>query len=385
MSAEILTPTKTGERMTTSPLDAERSALAAQTEARSSAAASSAIRVSLAEPAHDADRDRYVDAHPRGTLFHLAPWRRAVVKTFGHDSRDLVAWRGPSIVGVLPLVKCRGPLGLAHLISVPYGVYGGPIGDSPEVEAALCDKAIEIAEREHVGRLELRCFADLGLDLLPSNLYATFVHELPPDPADVMKRMPKRARAEVRKSIEKHKLELSHGPWYLRDMVSLFHSSKQHLGSPGLPGKWFESLLGELGERAVVHLARRGKQPIAATMSFVHKDTFLFYYIGTTADGNREYNVTNYLCTKLQEESIERGLKRFDLGRSRVDSGAFSFKVHQGFEPTPLNYRYKLVRSKSLPSFTPSNPRTKLLRDTWTKLPPWLATRLSDRLSRYLP
>jgi FemAB-related protein (PEP-CTERM system-associated) len=315
----------------------------------------------------------------------LAPWRRAVVKTFGHEPRDLLAWRGSTIAGVLPLVKCRGPLGRAHLISVPYGVYGGPIGDSHEIETALCRAAIEIAERESVGRLELRCFADPGLDLLPSSLYATFVHDLPSDPAEVMKRMPKRARAEVRKSIEKHNLELSRGPWYLRDMVSLFHSSKQHLGSPGLPGKWFESLLGELGERAAVHLARRGKQPIAATMSFVHKDTFLFYYIGTTADGNREYNVTNYLCTKLQEESIERGLTRFDLGRSRVDTGAFSFKVHQGFQPTPLAYRYKLVCSKSLPSFTPSNPRTKLLRETWTKLPPWLATRLSDRLARYLP
>jgi len=134
-----------------------------------------------------------------------------------------------------------------------------------------------------------------------------------------------------------------------------------------------------------VHVARRGSEPVAATMSFVFRDTFLFYYIGTTAEGNREYNVTNFLCTKLQEESIERGLTKFDLGRSRVDSGAYSFKVHQGFEPSPLAYRYYLVKSRALPSFTPSNPRTKLLRDTWAKLPPWLATRLSNRLARYLP
>jgi FemAB-related protein (PEP-CTERM system-associated) len=350
-----------------------------------SGASPSGLTIRPSEPAHDAERDRYVSAHPRGTFFHLAGWRRAVVNTFGHAAHDLLAWRGTALVGVLPLVKCRGPWGGAHLISMPYAVYGGPIGDSHEIEAALCAAAVEMAEEERVGRLELRCREDLGFDLLPSDLYATFIHDLPDDPAEVMKRMPKRARAEVRKSIEKHKLELSQGPWYLRDMVGLFHASKQHLGSPGLPSAWFEALLREFGDQALVHLVRRGSTPVAATMSFVFRDTFLFYYIGTTADGNREYNATNYLCTKLQEESIERGLKRFDLGRSRVDSGAYSFKVHQGFQPTPLAYRYKLVKSQALPSFTPSNPRTKFLRDTWTKLPPWLALRLSNRLSRYLP
>jgi hypothetical protein len=242
-----------------------------------------------------------------------------------------------------------------------------------------------MAVKENVGRLELRCLEDPRLDLLPSDRYATFIQPLPSDPAEVMSRMPKRARAEVRKSIEKHGVELSEGAHYLTDLVRLFHASKQHLGSPGLPRRWFQALIDELPGQVLVHLARRGDEPIAATMSFLHNDTFIFYYIGTTADGNRSYNVTNFLCTKLQEWSVERGLKKFDLGRSRTDSGAFSFKVHQGFEPTPLAYRYKLVKSEGLPSFTPSNPRTKFLRDTWAKLPPWLTLRLSDRMARYLP
>lgn len=333
----------------------------------------------------DEARDRFVAAHARGTFFHLAGWRRAVARVFGHEARDLCAWQGDRLAGLLPLMKCRGPLGRSHLVSTPYGVYGGPIGDTHEVEVALCAAAIAMAEEERVGRLELRCLEDPGLDLAPSSLYATFIQPLPDDPSDVMKRMPKRARAEVRKSIERHHLEIGQGVWYLSDMAELFHLSKQHLGSPGLPSAWFEALCDELGDKIVVHLARRGRERVAATLSFVFKDTFSFYYIGTTAEANREYNATNWLCTKLQEWSVERGLTHFDLGRSRIDSGAFSFKVHQGFEPTPLNYRYKLVRSRGLPTFTPSNPRTKLLRDTWTRMPPWLARKLSDRLARYLP
>src|SRR5439155_7704601 len=120
-------------------------------------------------------------------------------------------------------------------------------------------------------RLELRCLADPGLpELVPSNLYATFIQPLPDDPAEVMKRMPKRARAEVRKAIEKHALVMSEGSWYLDDLVELFHSSKKHLGSPGLPKQWFQALLEELGSDVVVHVARSGTsasaKPIAATM-----------------------------------------------------------------------------------------------------------------------
>jgi FemAB-related protein (PEP-CTERM system-associated) len=343
------------------------------------------IEVRAARPADDAERDRYVLAHPRGTFFHLAGWRRAAAQAFAHEERDITAWRGSTLVGVLPLMKCARPVRGSHLVSVPYGVYGGPIGDTREIEHALCAAAIEIAERERVGRLELRCREDIGLDLPASSLYATFIHALPADAADVMKRMPKRARAEVRKAIEKHGLELECGAEHVRDVIELFHQSKQHLGSPGLPARWFQALLAEFPQHAIVHRVRRGGERVAATMSFLFRDTFLFYYIGTTAEANRAYNATNYLCTKLQEESVARGLALFDLGRSRVDSGAYDFKVHQGFEPAPLPYRFHLVTSAGLPSFTPSNPRTKLLRDAWAKLPPWLAVRLSDRLARYLP
>jgi hypothetical protein len=43
------------------------------------------------------------------------------------------------------------------------------------------------------------------------------------------------------------------------------------------------------------------------------------------------------------------------------------------------------VRRKELPSFNPSNPKTKVLRDAWARLPAWVAARLSAPLARYLP
>jgi FemAB-related protein (PEP-CTERM system-associated) len=348
------------------------------------------VNVRRFDPVHDAQRDAFVRASPRGTIFHLAGWRRAVETTFEHEPHDLIAWDGERLVGVLPLCLCRTPLGAKHLISVPYGVYGGPLGETHDVERALVEAAVALAREERAGRLELRCMEDPGfqgpgLDLVPSDLYATFVRELPGSVDDVMTHMPKRARAEVRKAIEKHGLVMTEGDWYLDDLFEMFHLSKQQLGSPGLPKAWFQALKRELGDGIVLHLARTPQMPIAATMSFVFGDTISFYYIGTIPDANRNFNATNYLVTRLQEWGVEKGLKRFDLGRSRVGSGPYEFKKHQGFEPTPLHYRYALVRSKKLPSFNPSNPKTEKLREMWSKLPTWAAKRLSTSMMRYLP
>ena len=344
------------------------------------------VRLRPSTAADDAARDRFVDAHPKGTVFHLAGWRRAVERVFRHENRDLLAFRGEELVGVLPLMRCRTPFLASHLISVPYGVYGGPIGTDRGVEHALIAEARALGRKLGVGRLELRCFDDPGVpDLAPSTLYSAFLQKVPNDPKQVMAEMPKRARAEARKAIEKHALELSEGDWYLGDLVELFGAAKQGLGSPGLPRAWFEALMEELPGRVVLHLARKGDLRLAATMSFVSNGVFSFYYIGNTPDANREYSATNFLTVRLQEWCAARGIPLFDLGRSRVDTGPYQFKKNQGFEPTPLHYRYDLVRAGDLPSFNPSNPKTARLRETWARLPPGLARRLSGRLMRYLP
>jgi FemAB-related protein (PEP-CTERM system-associated) len=332
-----------------------------------------------------AARDAFVLAHPRGNFFHLSGWERTVGKVLGHSRVDFHAWRGNELAGILPLMRCKGLLGGASLISVPYAVYGGAIGTDREVEHALVGAAAEKARAESVGRLELRCLEDPGLELAASDLYATFVRDLPAGPEEVAARMPKRARAEARKARERHGLELSEGAWFLEDLIRLFQRNKRDLGSPALPARWFRTLARELAPRVFVHLVRRGEEPLAAVMSFAFRDTLLAYYSGTARDADREYSASNFMYLALQEWAVRQGFRRFDFGRSRRDSGAFQFKVHQGFEPQPLHYRFLLVRDRALPSLHPSNPRTRLLREAWSRLPPWLAERLATSASRFLP
>ena len=342
------------------------------------------ITVRAGLPGEDARRDAYVRAHPRGTFFHLAGWRRMVESVYGHEPLDVYAWRGEQLVGVLPLMLCRGVFGGRHLVSMPYAVYGGPLVDDAEVASRLVEEGRRLTRELSASYLELRCFDDPALDLVRTDLYCTFVQELPPEPAGVLARMPKKARAEARKARDKHKLELSCGHWYLEDLQRMFLLNKRQLGSPGLPAAHFQGLVDQFERDVYVHLVRQGDKPLAAVMSFAYDKTLIAYYAGTQPGADRAYSASNFLYMALQEWAVERGFRVFDFCRSRRDSGAFEFKKHQGFEPRPLYYLYHLERGKP-PAFTPSNPRTKVLRTAWSNLPLWAARGLSNRLARFLP
>ena len=106
--------------------------------------------------AHDEARDAYVAEHEDGTLFHESVWRRVVHEVLDARSRELAAFRGDELVGVLPIMKVRRlPFGF-NWVSMPYGVYGGPLADSPEVSRALLEEAGRAARADGVKRVELR-------------------------------------------------------------------------------------------------------------------------------------------------------------------------------------------------------------------------------------
>ena len=109
------------------------------------------------------------------------------------------------------------------------------------------------------------------------------------------------------------------------------------------------------------------------------------FYIGTTPLANREYQATKFMIAKCSEWAVSEGYKSLDLGRSRRDTGAAAFKVHQGFESSPLCYQYALLSdSAEVPSFNPSNPKTTLARKVWSKMPLLACDLMTAQLGRFL-
>ena len=103
--------------------------------------------------------DEFVRAHPRGTFFHLAGWRRVIKRAFRHPTHYLIAERGDMITGVLPLTHVNSLLFGSSLISNAFAVRGGPIATDDESLRALEGEAVRLMEVLRVPVLELRDFS----------------------------------------------------------------------------------------------------------------------------------------------------------------------------------------------------------------------------------
>lgn len=343
------------------------------------------LRVREVVPGEDARWDAWVRGRPDGTFFHQSGWRKVVEETFHHQPHYLVAERGRKWEGVLPLFLTKGPFLGTNLVSIPYAVYGGLVVANDDAAAALRDHAERLGRRLRVGYVELRHDRRRLEDLPASDLYVTFRKEVSGSGEEILAAIPKRARAEVRRARDKHGLQFVEA----RDLEAFYHLfqvNKRKLGSPPLPKRWFGALLDEFGSDVVIHFARLpdGKD-IAGVMSFKMGGTLFAYYSGALHE-HYGTGVNDFTYFKIMEWCALNGVRVFDFGRSRRDTGPAHFKKNMGFAADALHYEYLLLADgASLPNFHPGNPKLSLPRRVWSAMPGFMTTRLGDRLSRYLP
>lgn len=332
----------------------------------------------------EAAHDRYVLSQEQGTFFHLTGWRDHIVQHLGHQPLYLIAEVDGVIRGTLPLFEVRSPLLGRAMISVPYAVYGGVLTDEPDVAAALLAEGCQCADRANVRYLELRQIHAQQDDLPTTDLYSTFICELPTDPEECLTMIPRKSRASTRQARDRHHMEMVQGSDLLDRFYELFVLNKRSLGSPVFSREYFRDMMDRFGDSVLLHGVIHEGNVIATTLSFVYRDMLMPYYSGSEP-GLERLGTMNFLYWKLMEDGVKRGLRLFDFGRSRSGSGAFAFKKNMGFTPTPLRYSYYLRDGAVIPSVNPSNPKYDLIKKTWQRLPLGLVRALGPRLMRYLP
>ncbi len=349
-------------------------------------ASSAVLEISTgADAAAQAAWARFVEARPDASIFQHPDWSAAVTAVFGHTPRHLLARRGGALVGVLPLMQVDSLLGGRLLVSVPYGTYGGVVGDDPAAVAALAAAARRMTDELGARVLDLRSAEPRCPDLEDVSGYLGFVRKLPERVEDVAAFLPKRARAAARHARDRDGVEVRHDPGLLRPVWELYCRSMRRIASINYPLALFEELAGRRGDRLWVSAALHGGRPVAGTISLVFRDTVLPYVLGAD-DSGRVDGAANLLYWSVMERAVAAGLRTFDYGRSRADNtGAVGFKKNQGFEPRPLGYQRYVPAGRRAPDLKPSNPRYALARRVWRRLPLGVTRVLGTWLARSLP
>ena len=339
-------------------------------------------RLTIGDATREARWDAFVMACPEATFFHRAGWQSILHRVFRHETHFLYAEVDGRIEGVLPLARVKSLLFGHSLVSLPFAVYGGAAGSSPEVVDALERSAQELAQRMGVDHLELRNTTRRHADWPLQDLYVTFRKAILPDEEANLLAIPRKQRAMVRKGIAKGlRSEVDDG---VDRFFALYASNVHRHGTPGLPKRYFEALRSQFCVDCDVQtVVGEGGQPLSSVLSFYFRDEVLPYYAGDDPMA-RELAANDFKYWELMRRACQRGLKVFDYGRSKRGSGSFAFKKNWGFEPQALHYEYCLYKRDTVPQNNPANAKYRLLIEAWRRMPIGVANWLGPIVVRNL-
>lgn len=339
-----------------------------------------AVEIDLDNTAACAAFDVAVAAHPAATPFHRTAWGRAIRDALGHQPHYLMAGEA-----VLPLIALRSRLFGSALISNAFAVRGGPLAADPRAMDALDKAAWSLAEAQGLEVLEYRGTERLHPDwTAKAETYANFARPLAADSEANLKAIPRKQRAEVRRSLTMDlTVRVASDEKALRDHFAVYSESVRNLGTPVFPARLFAEILKQYGEDADILTVYHKDVPVASVLSVYDAETVYPYYGGGTAAA-RALRANDHMYWMLMEHAVQRGRRNFDFGRSKCDTGAFAFKKNWGFEPAPLIYEYRLAPGREMPDINPNNPKYKLMTEVWSRLPLWMANRIGPLVARAL-
>jgi FemAB-related protein (PEP-CTERM system-associated) len=301
-------------------------------------------------------------------------------RAFGHRTYYLIAERGPAVAGVLPLTHVKSLIFGSSLISNAFGVHGGPIAEDSETLCKLETEAIRLMDSMAVPVLELRDFSAHRADW-PSrrDLYASFRQVLAPTVEDNLKSVPRKQRAMIRKGM-RNKLKSEIDPGVER-LYPILAESFRNLGTPIFSESYFRLLREEFSTCSDIVTITSDGRAVASVLNFYFRDEVLPFY-GGGVRAARALAANDFMYWEVMRRACERGYRNFDFGRSKVGTGPYAFKRNWGFQPTPIEYQFRLSPGTSMPDLNPLNPRFRMFIAVWKRLPLAFTTRLGPSIVR---
>lgn len=328
----------------------------------------------------------FVHDHPEGTPFHLPAWSVAVARGCRQRSHYLVAEGAKGdLAGVMPLTEIRSPLFGNALVSAGFGVGGGILAHDPRIVSQMAAVAWELAAERKCPVMEVRGGPLPGPEWQVDDArYLGFVRDLAEDDEAQLAAIPRKQRAEVRKSLE-NGLEIAIGcnPADIAAHYAVYAESVRNLGTPVFPRSLFSEVLREFGKSADVLVVRHGGVAVSSVLSLYWKGTVYPYWGGGIAAA-RALRANDRMYFELMRHARTRACRRFDFGRSKTGTGAAAFKKNWGFEPRPLTYYERVAEGAKARDASPVNPKYSLQVRAWSKLPLWIANRAGPFIAKGL-
>ena len=336
---------------------------------------------------HDAMWNAFVDTCPRASFYHRAEWRDINEQCFGHRTAYIAAVEDGRFVGIFPLVQLKSVLFGNLACSLPFVNYGGPAGETDEIEQALLEAGADVATDWGVEYLEIRSQRHLGERFPASDHKVSMTVELNRD-SDVVWNSYKAKvgpRQDIRKGYNNGFTARFGGLELLDPFYAVLSESWRDMGTPIYRKEYLRRVLATFPkETRICVVSAADGTPAAAALCGHHRDVVEGMWLGMRAEFRKQM-VGYVLYWELIKDACQGGFSRFHLGRSTAESGGAQFKKKWNAEAVQLYWQYILRTRDEIPALNVSNPRYQLAIKTWRKLPVPVTQVLGPFIARSIP
>ena len=337
--------------------------------------------VDLHQPDEAARIEAFV-AEQGGSVFHRPAWLLAIEAGTGQRARGLVVEKGGRLTGWLPLTEVHSPIFGRMLASSGFAVEGGVLCADHETARMLCREAEQYAQRLSCPTIELRGGVAGGDWTVRKDSHCGFIAPLAESDEAQLTAIPRKQRAEVRKGL-RNGLTVSTGEGSLERVAHhrVYSESVRNLGTPVFPRSLFDAVLDRVDSDILTVWSDH--EPVASVLSLYHEGAVMPYWGGGTREA-RHLRANDIMYYELMLHARRRGCDRFDFGRSKTGSGAYSFKKNWGFDPQPLSYASWTAPGHPARDADPTSAQHQSRIALWKKLPLPVANLVGPFIARGL-
>lgn len=348
------------------------------------------MRIYQIDPTSDERWPKFVERHPKASVFHTLGWLQALRQTYDYEP---VVFTTSSPAGELKngLLFCRIESWLTghRLVSLPFSDHCEPLCDSGDDLNFLLSYLQTTMERQNLKYLEVRpvngsfgrmCemngfrpaarfylhVLDLRLDL--DEVFRSL------DKDSVQRRIHRAQRAGVSE-------KCGRSDDLLNEFYSLFVMTRGRHGLPPIPYTWFRNLIQFHGEALEIRLAYKDNIPISAILTLRCKESVYYKYGCSDAQFNR-FGAIPWLLWRAISAAKWNGASKFDMGRTEEENtGLLVFK--NNWVPEPLRLIY--WRFPEIPSLgSVNNWKLKVAKHLFSSMPGNLRTMAGKLIYRHI-
>lgn len=288
------------------------------------------IKISILTPSDEPAWQDYVNSHPDATIYHTLEWRDILYNEYGFEPVYLIAKEEERVVGILPLFLIKNLRG-RRLVSLPFSIYGGPVGDSKEVVSALLKKCVEMVKEGRAASLEIKPCKHLDVEV-PGLSFDDWGIGRAVDLTVGIEALWKEFayRRNVDRAIREGLMFTVSDNEMVEGFYKLQLMTRKRQGLPAPSLRYYNSFFKEMGGCVKLAMIESDGIPVAGGIFFAYKDKVL-YALGASDHRYLHLRPNDLLVWEMMKWSALAGYKEFDLGPTPSgNDGLLHFKRKWG-------------------------------------------------------